>query len=120
MDTTKKLQFTTKIKTLEVEIDGKPYQLRELNGTQRDSYLTDNANRQVWKKGEIAGIKDLDAMQANLVSLSLFDANGKSVSKEVIQTWPASTVAGLFDAAKQLSRLGKEEGESEEEKAKNA
>jgi hypothetical protein len=114
-----KLSFTTTIKTLPVEIDGKTYTLKELNGTQRDSYLTDNAGRQKWVKGEIAGIKDLDQMQAKLIHLSLFDTTGKQVPLETIQSWPASTVSGLFDAARDLSKLGKEKEPSEEDKAKN-
>lgn len=109
------LRFDLKREEKEIVISDEPYVLKELDGTGRDTYLNTVINRvKVNKKGEPTGLKSFDAMQAGLVAQSLFKVVGNEhepVNVATIQTWPAKVVSSLFDAAKELSGLGDEEGE---------
>ena len=60
----------------------------------------------------------VDGLQASLISESLKKIeNGQQVAvkADTIQTWPARVLAGLFDAAKELNNLGKDEEEDEDQ-----
>lgn len=119
MNTTKTLVFTTELKSISgIQIDGKPYVLSELTGTERDQYQTKGAGRIKFEKGEMAGMKDMDGVQAELLALSLRNPDGtKAFSVAQLQKWPASTLSVLYKEARELSGLGKEEEETA--KAKN-
>jgi hypothetical protein len=104
------LKFTLVSTTIPVTLDGgngKPqdYEIREMTALQRDSYMDALSERVIIDKdGKAAGIKKFDGMQADLVARCLFQ-DGKLVTREAIQAWPASTVAGLFDECQKLNRL---------------
>ena len=103
-----------------VEINGETFTLVELDGRERDRYLTSLTRRvRTDKSGDVSGVKDFDGLQASLVSASLYRGTGDSrehVPTAEIQKWPARVVSALFDAAKELSALNEED---EEEAEKN-
>lgn len=103
-----KLTFTLQLKHLDVEIDGKPYVLKELTGRQRDAYLTKNASKMKYVKGKPAGLTTFDGIQTDLLEQCLFDGDGKPVAASVMANWPAHVQEALFDAARELSKIGKE------------
>lgn len=116
---------TIEIQKVPVKIAGKDYELRELNGKQRDAYLTKNNARMRFIKGKPAGLTSFDGVQTDLLVECLFDVEtNKAVPVAVIQTWPASIQDALFEAARKLSKLGKEAeakdpDEDDDTKAKN-
>ncbi len=92
-------------------------ELRELNGTQRDQYLKNNADRvKLDDKGNYAGMKDYDGIQADLL-VTCFYIEGKLATKAFIQSMPGSAIQELYDEAKRMSKLqSKDEREAEEKK----
>lgn len=97
------------------------YVLQELDGSGRDAYMNDTAGRmRIGPDGRPQGIKNFNGLQASLIHRSLFEAEleeqgdeiiiksiGKQVDIKVISSWPSGTQQELFDAAQQLSGLGK-------------
>jgi len=104
-----------------VMINGEAYVLVELDGTQRDKYLTDIAARvKTTGRGKKAtqSMKNFHMLQAGLVSLTLFklSEDGKiPVMAATIQEWPARVISDLFDAAKELSGLDDEDEDEGDE-----
>jgi activator of 2-hydroxyglutaryl-CoA dehydratase len=97
--------------------DGKEitYELREMCASARDKYLDQLGERmKVDTEGKVAGVKKFDGLQATLVSMCLYDAEGHLVKKEVVQGWPAGTVSSLFQEAQKLNALIKDEKEGAE------
>jgi hypothetical protein len=116
-----KLSFTSKLKFLEVDIDGKEYILSEISGAQREVFLTKQSARMRFDaKGNVQGLRDFTGFESNLVSLSLKDKEtGKCVEVSVIETWPASVVMQLAKEARKISGMASP-GEAEEtEQPKN-
>src|SRR5262245_53402741 len=105
------LKFETKFKSVPVTIagsDGKEqqYELRELSGDARDEYVQDTGNRvRFGADGKPAGLKDFKGMQAKLISMSLFDAQGKNVPAKEINNWPATIVSALYKECQKISAL---------------
>ena len=103
-----------------VTIGGQAYVLIELDGKQRDKYLTALSNRmKTTKEGKPAGFKTFDGMQADLVVECLRKVDETTgdrtpVSMETIQSWPAKVSTGLFEAAQELSGLNESEDSEEE------
>jgi len=113
-----KLKFTLKLKEVPVDIvdiDGqeKVYILQELTGAQRDIFLNEMGERLKYTGGKAQGLTNYEGLQAGLVSLCLFDDKKEPVKKEVIQSYPASVLSSLFDAAQELSGLVVDEKELE-------
>lgn len=98
----------------------KKFELREMTAAQRDQYLTDLQSRfRLNKDGVAVGMKDFIGLQANLLSLCMFNEQGEPVSRDDVQTWPASCVTQLFKAAKEINHLADETKAAELESAKN-
>lgn len=113
------LSFSLEREEIPVRVGDVDYVLIELDGKERDRYLQDVGKRiRTNREGNAAGVKNFDGMQAFLVSLSLKKEAGGGDREDVpvttIQKWPAKVVSALFDKARELSALGKEEGEDEE------
>lgn len=108
-------KFTSKRKTIPVEVEDEngvshSYTLRELSGTLRDKYLNRMRQRSAPGAGEGAGFaqfKNYEGFVADLLCLSLFDADGKAVDGKVIQEWGSATQMELFKMAQEMSGLGK-------------
>jgi hypothetical protein len=110
----KELSFSTKTKFWPVEIkDGQgvsvKYELREMRAIARDKYMDRLAKRLVLDaKGNVVSLKSYDGMQTDLLTQCLFlDGTAVPISKEVLDTWPASTVGALFTAAQELNLFRK-------------
>lgn len=91
------------------------YELQEMNAASRDRYLDKLQKRMATDaSGKAMGIKRFEGMQADLISQCMFHVKtGLLVSDTVIQTWPASVVTELFNAAQEMNRLKGEEAETE-------
>jgi hypothetical protein len=82
------------------------YELREMLARDRDRYLDQLGTRVVMdSEGKVIRIQKFDGLQASLLACCLFDSEGRSVGADKIQSWPAGTVAALFEAAQQLNLL---------------
>lgn len=116
------LVFTLEREEIPVVIDSQEYVLQELDGSERDRYLNGLTNRmRVNNKGDLAGIKNFDGLQASLVAASIRLVDGlerKPVLLKTVQGWPAKVVKQLFDAARELSGLD-DEDEKDKEKTNN-
>lgn len=106
------LRFKLQANVLPVEVEQSDgtvdeYELREMTAVTRDRYLDKLQKRmQLDVNGRAAGIRKFEGMQADLVASCLFrKTDGKGVSEDVIQSWPASAVVALFAAAQELNRL---------------
>jgi len=109
------LSFDLILAKRDVTIGGEQFVLKELDGVGRDAYLNDVGHRvRIDKDGKAAGVKNFKGMQAALLTMSLRKVVGgkeQAVSLDEIQSWPAKVISKLFDAAKELSDLGKEQDE---------
>lgn len=120
MSTSVPLSFTLKLQTLPVELDGKLFTITELTGKQRDQYLDANRARLKLDKGKVVGLTSFQGIHAELLTLCMADLNRALVTKDQIDGWPASVTEQLFDAARSLSKLGKDEkAKDTDEEAKN-
>lgn len=83
--------------------------VREMDGTERDQYLTETGARARPVKGGAIMVKDFNGMNADLLKRCVFkkDANGdfKSVHKNAIQSWPAKMQSIIFKKALELNDL---------------
>lgn len=96
-----------------VKIDGKPYVLVELNGKQRDVYLTGVGKRvRLGPDGKPAGMNDVNGLEASLITLALFTndpgAPREPVPANTIQGWPSRVVTALFEKCFAMNKLGKD------------
>ena len=112
------LVFTLEREEIPVTIDSQEYVLQELDGAERDKYLNGLTNRmRVNNKGDLAGIKNFDGLQASLVVASIRLVDGverKPVPFKTVQEWPAKVVKQLFDAARAISGLDDEDEKDKE------
>ena len=105
------LKFNLKASAVQVTLEGgagpTDFELREMTAAARDSYLDAVGERvTIDKEGKPAGIKKFDGMQADLIARCLYDrSSGEAVTREVIQTWPSSVVASLFNEAQKINHL---------------
>lgn len=82
------------------------YTLNELDGTGRDYYMNNIAERTViGSDGKAAQIKNFVGIQSNLLARSVRDSEGKLVKEDVIQGWPSSMLDALYRECKKLSAL---------------
>lgn len=103
-----------------IEDDGteKRYQLRELNGRERNKYLNQMSGRvKMGPTGKVVGIKSFDGFQSDLLVRCLFDENNEKVTADFVEDLPASAQAELFEKAQELSGLDNEEEGNEEKNA---
>ena len=105
------LKFRLVVGSMPVVLEGSdgvevPYELREMVAAVRDHYLDQLGDRmKTDATGKVTGVRQFDGLQASLLAVCLFDGSGTLVPKVMIQTWPAGTVSGLFEAAQHLNRL---------------
>jgi hypothetical protein len=108
--TDKSLSFTLVLKSTPVEMEIKAgekvqYALKELSGSDRDAFLKFTTSKITQnEKGEDI-VKDPTGIQSCLLARALYDQDGKSVTQEVIESYPATILSTLFDVAKELSGL---------------
>lgn len=113
----KNLKFSLKIQKVPVSIeseDGKIVEMTisEMDAASRDKYLDQMSDRMNFDaKGQPAGIKKFAGLQSELLIKCLKRKDGKELTEEEIQTWPASVVQELYTEAQELNHL--ERGEEE-------
>lgn len=117
-----KLEFHLVLNTVPVtlHIDGNPhsYELREMSAAVRDRYLDKMGTRvRMDETGKPVGVSRFDGMQAELLSLCLWDNEQSAlVSHETLQGWPASVVSALYAEAQEMHKLPR----ADEAEVKNA
>jgi protocatechuate 3,4-dioxygenase beta subunit len=116
------LQFTLVTEIVPITlttVDGKTvnYELREMSSASREKYLDTLGDRvRYGPEGKPCGIKKFEGMQADLLTLCVFDSEGKAVTKAEVQKWPASVAGGIYESAQELNHLNEEK---KDEPAKN-
>lgn len=113
-------RFTRKFREEEIDIednDGRVevFVMKALSGKLRDQYLTGLSGRLKAGPGGKQSLQDFDGLQGSLLTKCLIGPDNKYVTLETIQNWPAPTIKGLFDMAKDFSGLD----DDAEKKAKN-
>ena len=115
------LKFVLTLKEESVVLDDKDYTLRELDGLQKGKYLNSMGGRLIMnEEGKVSGFKDFAGLESSLLSLCLYDSEGKTVPAAKIQSWPSSVLSKLFEAAQVLSGLNEEGQKKIEAEAKNS
>lgn len=113
------MQFDLTPIEIPVIIGDKEYTLREASGEAAGKYQ--DAILDCMKPGldgkptQITG--GMSAIEPLLVSMCLFDSEGKPVSKEVIKSWPARVQKEMYKRVRKISDL--DETTEDEETAKN-
>lgn len=114
--------------------------MMELDGAERDSYLTEENKRFRIEEGKVIGVTGYEGHQTSLLSrvlaygeLAGTEADGetkkvkpvlndkgdpKMVPASVIDTWPGRVQEGLHDAAEKMMGMGKYKKKAEKD-AKN-
>ena len=110
------LKFSLKRKELPIVLEDvsgveKRFVLREFSSRDFTTYLSDMGERVKMHDGKVVGLNSYEGVQTKLISLCLFDEEGKSVKVSVIDEFPASVVNALFNGAQELNGLG-EKGEA--------
>lgn len=114
--------FETTRREQPVRVDGKDYVIRELDGQGLTKWRKmDGSTITVQEDGtaSMTGINIKDP-EVELLSLCLFDDQGRVVPRTLIQTWPSRALQGLFKIAQDVSGLSKESRKKVEQEAKNS
>ncbi len=98
-------RLTTKRKEMVVDIDGDLYTVREMTGTQLDSWRTQMGTRITTDAKGNARVGNFDRITASLLILCVIDPNGKPISLPVVSGWPATLQKELFDLCQQINGL---------------
>lgn len=104
------LKFNLKRNDVPVTIEGGDgvlnLRLVEMSAAMRDQYLDTIQVRMGYSAdGKPAGIRKFDGMQSDLLTRCLLKEDGKPVTKQEVQNWPASLVNQLFTEAQKLNHL---------------
>lgn len=115
-------EFSLQLEERKLKLDGEVYTLRELAGTGRGKYLTGIASRLVINPdtGKPVSMKNFDGLETSLLRLCLYGPDGSLVPEDIMQKWPSSVLAKLFEMALELAGLGELGRQKKEAEAKNA
>lgn len=101
------------------ESEYKTYTLRELTGGGRDVYMKRMSSQMemtIGRDGKATGrMKDMSGLNTFMLSLTLYDPEGRLVPIEILNGWPSHVVTSLSEIASELSSLD----DGAEEDAKN-
>jgi hypothetical protein len=119
-------RFSLKLKEQPVLITGadgadRTFTIREMSGSQAEIYLDVLRDRLIFDTGpdgefKVKGVKGFAGAYESLLSMCLYDQDGKLVSLEAIQLFPSDALKGLFNIAQTMNALNME-GEAEVKKA---
>jgi hypothetical protein len=119
---TDSLSFTTTLKEKEVQIDGKTYTIKELDGigfSKWQEQIGGKASLGADGKIQVTDLNIKDPTLA-LLQLCLYGEDGKLVPVSVMAKWPQKTVLkSLFEIAQELSGLNDKSAKSQDAEAKN-
>lgn len=91
------------------------YVIREMDGRQRDAYLNGVSKRTRTSAEGVTRVVNFDGLQGDLLTRCMYRVDTDTLVKlEEVQSWPAKVQSKLFDKARELSALNKEEGEDED------
>jgi hypothetical protein len=114
-------QFSLTLQSVEVELDGQPFTVKELDGQGKGQYLSKIGSKIMMDdKGRITGMKDFTGLETNLLSLCLYDGAGVLVPTPVMSKWPSTVLGKLFEIAQGLSGLSEKAQAEQDAKAKNS
>lgn len=99
------LEFTTVCNEVPVTIDKVQYYLREATGDAASRYVNARVATMRLGKGDVVGMGNIGDLAPLLVSLTLFDENGKNVPESVVRKWPNKVQEALYDRSLDLSHL---------------
>lgn len=112
-------KYSLKRKVVDISVENEDgagtteYQLREMHAGIRDGYLDRLTARLRYVDGKASGVAKFEGLQSDLLSHCLFKvADGKNVTREEIQSWPAGMVADMFKTAQELNNLNQDVEES--------
>jgi hypothetical protein len=126
-------RFQSHLTRIPVDIDREDFALVELSGKERDKYTQSMSKRMRYNaKGQPAGLKSFDGLQASLLMKTLHRAEldrtntddvkvveiHDLVSQEEIQGWGSKMQTELFQDAQELCGMDDDE-DDEEDAAKN-
>jgi len=116
-----KLSFSLKLEEVQIEImdiegSERIFVLKELTSEQRSKFLNQTGKKvKFGQGGSISTVTDHHFLQENLLTLCLYDDQGKAVTREVLAKYPAHVISKLFEAAQELSGMN----DNGEDEAKN-
>ena len=105
------LKFSLKREQVRVVLEGedgkdKVYFLKELTGKGRDEYLSHLSKKMRFNnEGKPSGLKSFDGLQTKLLTICLYDEDGKLAKADTIGAWPSVVVDNLFKKAQDISAL---------------
>jgi hypothetical protein len=100
--------------TVDYFIGGKPFQLREATSDGAAKFRNAAAGTARITDGKVSGVGNVGDLEPLLVSLCLFDGDGKPVPLSVVRQWPGRVVRKLFDKAKTISGLDEDKPGAED------
>lgn len=104
------MDFDGDLVEIPVRIEGQDYTLREASGDAACKYRNALIHGTVLgPNGKPQKLRNVADTEPLLVSLCLFDANGKNVPPERVRIWPSRIQAKLFNKAKEISDLDQQE-----------
>lgn len=115
-------KFSLRLEEYEIPIEDKDgkvtiYKLRELDGEQRSDYINFQASKAKYgADGKVTGIKDFKGIETKIVSMCLYDPDGKLVTEAFLNKVPGRLIKKLSALALRISGLD----EKAEERAKNS
>lgn len=109
-------EYSTKLKSQAITIDGKTFSVREMTGTQREDWTAGNMDRMVLgEDGKPTGaLKDYRGIKMDLLVQSVRNDKGDLVTKDFIDTFPPSLMDVLHGIASEMSgvKVDDEEGKA--------
>lgn len=107
---------------LPVQVGENSYTLKEANEATAVKWRNATMAAARFRDGNISGFSGIADSEPLLVSLCLFDKDGKNVPIDTVKEWPARIVKAMFENAKEISELGETEDTVKEleEKLKKA
>lgn len=108
------LVFDLTPRKVSVVIDGKAYSLQEASGDAACRYRNALLDcTQLGPEGKPTKIKGMADVEPFLLSLCLYDENGKLVPANKIRQWPSRIQKAIFEKLKEISELDEEEGQED-------
>ena len=110
------MRLNLAVSTVPVELDLNgnivAYELREMSGAQRDSYLDSLKDRVRMDATGKPTVTKFEGMQADLISRCLYLVKDNTVvDLKTVQGWPANVVTALYQEAQKLNGLNVSQAE---------
>ena len=103
---TQPMDLPTLQREVQVTLGGEAYFLREASGDAAVKYVNARTNSvRLDKRGGGLSVHNIGNLAPLLVSLTLFDADGKPVAESTIRAWPNTTQEALYERSLDLSGL---------------